>query len=457
MATIKLVAHYRLGTSFDSALLGNVAWRLGNGLSSVSSLTGYPYFATHASGAIFLLAPVFRFWPTLGLPIAFVWQSLSIAMVGLAVMWICSSLHVSHEARRFLLFLSVLAPGVFLASRLDLHEPTLGLGFLAMTLATGIDRVPARRSWWWPFLAAACRLEMAAATFAGGIVLLRKPDGWRFARVPLFAGALGLAFSLWFVAQAGSDAVSVGAHFAHLGDTPESVLKTAFDNPWLVLQPLTNSAMLSAIAFWLLPMGLVLPAIGWRYLLVALPMAAVPIFGVWAPADQYAHHYWYGFLVAAPIAAAFGLARRPRLLNVFRISAGVGLIAAWVPIAAALPAIRPFGQSSGDEMRTISELSSESVASVSATNAVLAHLIARPTLFAFPRPFLCDKDLGPFRWEGEMPELIVVRAGDQEEVENDRLIGAILLQSYQANQSENDLVVYRLEDSTVRGIDCIDP
>jgi hypothetical protein len=56
-----------------------------------------------------------------------------------------------------------------------------------------------------------------------------------------------------------------------------------------------------------------------------------------------------------------------------------------------------------------------------------------------------------------MPELIVVRAGEQEEVENDLLIGPILLQSYQANQPGNDLVVYRLEDSTVRGVDCIDP
>ena len=455
-ASVKLIAHFRYGTSFDSALLGNVAWRLGNGLSSVSTLTGYPYFATHASGVMFLLAPIYRWFPNWGLPLTFIWQAVSVTLIGFALLIACNALGIDRRSRRLLLIGCLLAPGAFLATRLDVHEPTLGLGFLAMTLAKGIERVPGRRSWWWPALAAACRLELAAATLVAGLLLLRKPGCWRTARSPIIAGMAGITFGAWFIATAGSDAVSLAAHFAHLGSSPVAVVMAALRDPLLVVEPLADSSIFLSIAVWLLPLGLILPLIGWRYLLVALPTAAVSIFGTWEPADHFSHHYWYGFLVGAPFAAAFVLSRRPSLVNVFRVSSGVGLLAAWIPIATALPAIQPFGRSSSNGMEAIARISTNSAVSVSATNFALGHLIARPGLFAFPRPFICAKDLGPFHWNGEMPDQIIIRLEEKRPTETHRFMGSVLRQSYESTSPSSKLTVYRLNGPKQSGFDCID-
>ena len=456
---IKLVAHYRFGTAFDSALLGNVAWRLGSGLDSVSSLTGFGYFATHASGVILPLALVFKVWPAAGLPVTYLLQALSVGLVGLGVLRVASAFDLPGSARRVLLALTILSPGAFYATRLEVHEPTLGLGFLSMTLGTGLARLPLKRMWWWPVLAAACRIEMAASTVVAGAVLARNPSTRRVGVFTVFAGLAGLSFSFWFISQAGTEAASVAAHFSHLGSTVGEVVTTAFTRPVEVLRPLADPEMLLSIVVWLLPMGIAMPLIGWRYLLVALPMAGVAILGVWAPADQFPHHYWYGFLVAAPIATAEALRRRGDRLKILVISGLLGSMIGWSWLLAALPILRPFGHPDTGSLRsTVAYLSDFESASVSASNNLIPHLVGREGLYAFPRPFLCSEEsVGPFAWSGEAPDYVIVLAADSEQIEDNPVLGSILSNFYVDLGVPGVAGVYRLKTSGLSGLHCVGP
>ena len=456
LAGIKLLAHFRFGTSFDSALLGNVAWRLGNGLDSVSTLTGFQYFATHASLVIFPMALVFKLWPGAGVPVAYLWQTASVGLTGLGVLKAASAFGLSSPARRLLLLLTMLSPGAFLATRLDVHEPTLGLGFLAMTLGAGLGAAPLKRMWWWPVLAAGCRIEMAAATVVAGLLLASKPGSRRSGVFTTFMGLAGLSFSIWFVLRAGTEAASVAAHFSHLGSTPTEVIGNALTDPIALLRPLTEPVMLSSIVLWLLPLGVVVPLIGWRYLLVALPMAGVAILGVWAPADQYPHHYWYGFLVAAPVAAAAALSHKPERLRLLTLTGVVGIAIGWAGLVAAAPVLRPFGQPDPGPMRQmVAYMSGHDSASVSVESNVLPHLVARIGLYDFPRPFLCSEEsIGPFAWSGEPPEFVLIPASRRQEVESHPVLGPILSENYRPEAESDLMVAYRLTAGGLTGLRC---
>ncbi len=310
--------------------------------------------------------------------------------------------------------------------------------------------------WWWPVLAAGCRIEMAAATVVAGLLLAGRSGSRRTGVFTTLVGLAGLSFSIWFVVRAGTEAASVAAHFSHLGSTAGEVIGTALTDPITALRPLTEPVMLSSIVLWLLPLGVVIPLIGWRYLLVALPMAGVAILGVWEPADQYPHHYWYGFLVAAPVAAAAALSRKPERLRLLTLTGVVGIAIGWAGLVAAAPVLRPFGQPDPGPMRQmVAYMSGRDSASVSVESNVLPHLVARIGLYDFPRPFLCSEEsIGPFAWFGEAPEFVLIPASRRQEVESHPVLGPILSENYRPEAESDLMVAYRLKTVGLTGLRC---
>lgn len=409
-ATIKLIAYRRFGTGFDTAVLGNVAWRLGNGFDDVTPITGYPHFATHASVVIFLLAGVFRVAPTLGLPVTFILQAASVALVGFALWGSTAATAMEYRQRRWLVLVTLLSPVAFLATRFEVYEPILGLGALAMTVSAGHQRQKTSRCWWWPTIAASCRIEMAISTIVAGLLLIRRPDSRRLGFLSCVLGAAGALVSLWLAISAGADATSFGAHFSHLGTSLSEAAAAIVARPVDALRPLGEPTMIASLALSLLPWGLLPALAGWRYLFLALPLAGVAIFGTWEPADFYFHHYWFGFLVGGSFATAEFLRKRPQLFPLtWRLSL-VGMAAAWLAMIPAWPILTPFGPAETPQYRAINEfvISSGSL-SVSTPTPVLVHLIDRPTLYFFPRPFMClEEGIGQFRWNGSPPELVIV-------------------------------------------------
>lgn len=445
---IAITAHLRFGSSFDAALLGNVAWRLANGLDSTSSMTGFPYFATHASIAIFLLAPLFRYAPNLGLPATFALQGVSLALTALAVWRVGEVLALPSIQRRLLVLTTLLAPGAFLAVRLDPHEPTLGIGALAMTMAAGLTGISVRKSWWWPLLAASCRIEMAISTVIAGLLLLTKPASRRLGFLTLGAGTAATCFSLNFLLGSRDEAASVSAHFSHLGSTANDVFRAVFERPADVLEPLLEPSMLLSVAIWLLPWGLLIPLRAPKLLLIALPTAAVAIFGVWKPADHFSHHYWYGLLAAAPLAAAVAVSRRPQLLRLSNVAFLGGLAASWAVLLPLLGVLRPLGRFETDVPRMMVEFVSQKDGSVSAPDAVVPHLINRAAIYPFPRPFEArEETVGPFRWNGELPRWIVLTSFGAENARRDPMIREVLARHYREVASPEGITAWELADA----------
>lgn len=408
-AAIKLYGHFHFGTGFDSALYGNVSWRLANGFDDISSLTGFPYLPSHISGALFFFLPVFRWWPDWGLPVVFIAQAVSVGLVGWAVWTLSGYFELGRGIRWILLAGTLLSPGALLATRLEINEPTLMLGALAMTISAGLRAVPISRMWWWVILAASGRIEMAAATLVLGLLLLigkRKAPGVLASVV----GAAVLGATLTYLFAGGGEAPSVAAHFAHLGASPAEIVNTVLTRPVALIEPLGSYVMWISFVFWLLPFGLVIPLVGWRWLLPALPLAAVALLGVWPNADVFIHHYWFGFLVGGSMATIYALHRRSSLRPHYPVFGLAGLGAAWIMMApviggldlngsAATPALR-------DMVNQVRVLPGEGL---TVPLAAAPHLIGRPDLQFFPRPFGCaDRQIGPYRPPDSLPRYVAL-------------------------------------------------
>lgn len=408
-AGIKLYGHFRFGTGFDSALYGNVSWRLANGFDDVSSLTGFPYLPSHISGVLFLFLPVFRWWPGWGLPVVFVAQAMSVGLIGWAVWTLSGFFELDRAIRWILLAGTLLSPGALLATRLEINEPTLMLGALAMAISTGLRAVPLSRMWWWVVLAASGRIEMAAATLVVGLLLLigrRRASG----ALTFAVGGAVLGATLLYLFAGSGDAPSVAAHFAHLGASPGEIFRTVVTRPLALFEPLGSYIMWISFVFWLLPFGLIVPLIGWRWLLPALPLAAIAVLGVWPYADAFIQHYWYGFLVGGSMATIYALHRRPRLRSHYPALGLAGLGGAWLMMA---PLISGLGLSGSPDTPALREmvvyLGVLPRDGMTVPLAAAPHLVGRPDLQFFPRPFGCaDLQIGPYRPPDALPRFVAL-------------------------------------------------
>jgi hypothetical protein len=318
-------------------------------------------------------------------------------------------LEIEPGARWILLVGTLLSPGALLATRLEVNEPTLALGALAMTIAASLRNLPMSRMWWWPVLAAAGRIEMAAATLLVGLVMLwskRRSTGL----VVSLAGALALGLTLTYLFHATGETASLSAHFAHLGSSPGEILNTVLVSPLSLLEPLTSREMWASVVFWLLPFGLLFPLGGLRWLVAALPLAGVAIFGVWPGADFYIHHYWYAFLVGGSMATAYALHRRAALIPYFRVLAVAGLLGSWAILAPAASGLRLGGTTRASDLRDVVALvRTLPEDGVSVPLPAAPHLVGRSDVMFFPRPFGCaDIDIGPYREPAGLPRYLIV-------------------------------------------------
>ena len=428
-----------LGGGFDSTLLGNVLWRLANGLNSQTALTGGHYVSTHASPILALFVPIFRASPELGMPMVFAAQTASVALVGWAGYLVGGHKGLTVSTRRWLLAALFASPAAWLATQHQVNETTLGIGPLAMAMALSLRGDRLRRLVPWAILAASCRMEMAAAVLVAGMVV------WSFGRprqgrtMVLMSVAFLAGYVSWLFLNP-YETESLAAHFAHLGSTPTEVVAAIVARPWAVVEPIFSRTLIAPIMLWLLPFGLVAPLFRPRWLTVALPTAAVAILGVWPAADNPIAHYWYAFLAAGAMATPIAISANEWLRSRLRVLLVAGVMLGWVIISPLYSFFVPaFTLDSSDRSlaQTIGDLGP---GFVSAPGALSFWLIDRPLLALFPRPFRCDEEaIGPYRAPDIPPEVIIMPndALDLLDDETSSRLDALLASYERVARSEN--------------------
>ena len=435
-----------LGGGFDSSTIANVAWRLAHGFDSQTAMTGGHYLATHASPVMLPVVAIFRFSATAGMAAMFVAQAASILLAGWAGVLMSRHVGLSQRATLWLVGALFLSPTAWLATQFEFNETTLGVGPLAMTLALAIRGDSPRTTTLWAVLAASCRLELAATVVIAGIVIWsigrRRHAVWILsASSPILLGYL-----VWLMA-APYPAVSIEAHFGHLGKSAIEVLGSAAANPLRALEPMLTPILLVSILFWLLPFGVVGPIVRLRWLSVLLPTTAVAVFGSWEPADAPIAHYWYGFIAIGVVMTPLAISDSKWFRERYRFLTGAGVVVGWVLMAPFLGAFRQSPVIGPDERELVRAVEDRPPTFVSAPGPLTSMLVDTPGLAPFPRPFSCATDaLGPYLAPSGPPDVVIIPIlWDQLDGEEGAALTQ-LLGAYEVVAATDQYVAWRVVD-----------
>lgn len=440
--------------AFDTGYLNNVLWKIANGYGDVTGISGLHHFADHVSPLLLLAVPLYMVLPGMALPVLLIAQAASVALVAWAGWLVSGYAGLSLRVRRAVLALTLLGPAAWYSAMVEFHASGLALGPLAMTLALGIRRSESRWYWVWPLLASLARVELAGAVLVAAFLLYRYGSQRHAAISGATAGVIGFGMLLWMLFTPW-DGTSVSAHFWHLEDVDGLLDLPAalIAQPGAFLRNLVDPSMLWAVLYWLLGFLVIAPLRAARWLLVALPVLAIPILGGWPPADRWFEHYWHALYPALAIATPLGLRDHVELQRVTMYGALPAVVLMWmlggpqhhlVPNSFGLP---PITADRSADLAVADFVNADPEAAVSSSWSLTAHIGHRETIHLFPTPFTCPTvPLAQFVPPRSAPDLVVVddreRRSLSEEEEPDVL--AVLEDYYEPALTRGPITVYRL-------------
>ncbi len=447
MSSWRFYTYFNFGTGFDTALLGNVIWRVAHGLDTQTAMTGGHYISTH-------LSPLSALW----LP-AFKWLPLDLAMLSLlggpvlaaaALVWCVGVLarHVGLDTRAsHLLQVAVaLSPGAFLMSQFEIHETTIGLGPLAVAIVLAVREAHRWQTWTAAGLAVAARIEIAASVFVVGIILWSIPRYRKGSTAFLVLGASSILLYVGWLLMNPFPTESVAAHFGHLGNTPTEVLQSVIARPASLLGAVVSWDLVISISFWLLAFGLLPTMARPRWILIGLPSAAIAFLGTWSSAEAFIHHYWYPTFVGVAFATVWGFgALEPIRMRLGFFLCG-GFVLSWILLA---PVMGFFVPQRDQHLSSVLVAVRETGAQHVAVPAELAaRMIDRSLVIPLPRPFACaEEGIGPYTAPGEPPDILVLRDGFVDHLGGAERTAAVrLLRSYDRIHSSGDVGVWQVVD-----------
>ena len=340
---------------YDLGVMDNIVWQTIHGRLFFYPQYAMSYFGDHFAPILFLFVPLYAIWAH---PLVLiVGQALALALGGFFVHRI-AFLHLVRDpaeggleagpAPRAVWALTVmyaLHPSLLHVAMFDFHPVAL---MIPLSLAAYYCYLT--RTWFWLVaslvLLAACQEEAPITVAAFGLYMLAfgKATSARWiGAVTSVTAALYFVLVMKVIIPAFQpNTVSAGwpylSRYAHLGGSMDAILRAIVLHPLDTLVRSFAIYKLETLLNVLLPLGL-LPLLGWRALLVALPSLACTYLS--ARPNQFVIHYQYfspalGWLVVSTVQGwsvwlAFSKRQGPRLpLGWWRAAVGVPLAVALV-------------------------------------------------------------------------------------------------------------------------------
>jgi uncharacterized membrane protein len=334
-------------TFYDLGIMDNFVWQTLHGRLFFYPQYGISYFGDHFAPILFLFVPLYAIWTS---PLVLILgQALALAIGGWFVYQIAHR-HVQREAWAWAFtVMYALHPTVLHVAMFDFHPIAL---MIPLSLAAYYCYLTQRWIWLSISLAltAACQEEAAITVAAFGMYMLvfgrQTVARWIGATTMLAATAYFVIVMKVIIPafQPGETHQWVYvSRYGHLGSSTREILRTLVLHPLDALVGSFELYKLETLLWLLLPLGL-LPLLGWRVLLVALPALGYTYLS--SRPNQFRIYYQYfspilGWLVVAAIQGQSvwaGLAKRivvPRLtprrqLAVLGLPLTVALVAAIV-------------------------------------------------------------------------------------------------------------------------------
>jgi uncharacterized membrane protein len=367
---------------FDLGNMVQAVWSTAHGRPlDVTELDGDQInrLGAHVDPLLAAFAPLWWLWPSPTMLL--VAQAVAIALGALPVFWLARK-HLASDRHAALFAIAyLLYPPVQWLALDEFHAVALACPLLLYALwYLDEGRLPAAL----PFLAlAALTKEEVPLVVAGLGVWFALARGRRLAGAAI--AVAGTALSAVFLTVVlpyfrDGDSPAFYDRYDAVGGSPTGIVETAFTDPTVLLQAVTEGRDLTYLFQLALPLAGVFLASP-LLLVAALPELAANLLSDAATQTSIEFHYTAPiapFLVAG---AVFGAARVPRLALVVPAASLVGAVALGPLWAGELV---PDRRSAHDRIAARAVDLVSSGAAVSSTNGLGAHLSARRRVFSFP-------------------------------------------------------------------------
>ena len=292
--------HDRFGTfGFDLAIHDQAVWLMAHGREPFLTVRGLDAFGHHFTPIYWLFAPAY--WLGAGPKFLLAVQVGSQCLVAIALYRLTTDL--LGAAKRWIgvavVFSYFLHPTSGWLVWEFFHPDVLGLGPLLMAYRA------ARSERWrafavWALIAVGCKEDMFVAIAVIALVVI-TPRNRRRGLAVLTVSVIGYFVAARLIVQWRTGAPPFyEAFYAPYGDSPISVATHFLTHPNVAWRVFTDSDRLGYYRAMFFPVGVMLPLLGWRGMLVGVPM----LFGNIATGPVYPHTFNYRFHYSAVVLAA---------------------------------------------------------------------------------------------------------------------------------------------------------
>lgn len=380
--------------TFDLAFYARIAWGLVH-LQVYESVVGGHVLGLHLSAVLIPLGALGSLFGTVRVLLAT--QALAYG----AAVWPLAKI----GERRFgpwgalvASLLWLLYPNLGHVLAFEFHPGTLAILPLAFA-ADALDRKDPRRLMWSVVGVLLCREDLALVTAILGGLAMRVPDlgaATEMKRIgrKILGGSI-LYFAVFAFVLHPIFAPPRGSMVLHFGAWGQTVPQAAWylmGHPMALVNHLLVQERLLYLPKILLPLGLLLPLLGWRFLLPTLPILAINLFSQFPTTTELASHYLtpaVPFLVAACLEGAsklFSSDRSKRWLPALCVPVIAGhVLAGGTLLSRDCPLVAFQEDDASRAARTIVELI-PAEATAQAPDAILPHIAERLFVHRAPPP-----------------------------------------------------------------------
>lgn len=375
--------------AFDLGIFTQGTWLLSQVKEPFVTLRGLHLFADHSSYILVLVAPIYAVYPSAGTLIVI--TVMSLAACAPITYTVATRAGASTPLAAFTAVLVLIMPAVQWQIHGGFHPEVL---VIPLTLAAVALLQRDRSGWAIAALAVAlsAKEDVALLVVPLGIAVVflmgKRRTGWTI--VAMGVGAFVLNFFVLLPLWSPTGDLLYSARYSQLGDSPLSILWGLATSPEVWVATITSGPKLGYVAGLVLAMPLSL--LGWRWLLVGLPVLASNVLSLHHYQYRIQSHYTAYLIVVVAVAAAHGAARFTEFGRFRSRGLAIGAIAiAPVILWATLGPVTVWARPHGDTDRIANMLEHiPDDGAVAATTTFTPQLANREQVYVFPNPWIAE-------------------------------------------------------------------
>ncbi len=315
--------------SLDLGYFDQAIYLVSQGITPIVSFWGYHFMGGHADWILYLVAVLYKLYPSVYWLFAI--QAISLSIAALPIWHLARQAGLNASQAKTIALSYLLYPLLFNLNLFDFHPEVIALPLiLTAVLAARADRVG-----WFTFcivLILGCRDALSLTVAAMGFWLLVFEKKRRCGAIAILLG------SIWFVIATQlvipyfrPGGVESVARYGYLGSSLSEVVKNLFLKPWLILGKVFSLDTAFYLFLLLIPIAWGLSLRSLAPLVAALPTFVINILSESEPQRNLVHQYSLPALpflllsVISDMAIRKGWVKNPRTLVLWSLIAFLAL------------------------------------------------------------------------------------------------------------------------------------